>query len=126
MHERDAVLVDPGLGVRALADPQRLLEERVEGLADLPVGLGHGEGVAHLAEHLGFPDGHRVETAGDGEGVGDGALVVAHVEVVGEHLGAVGQVVGRRGDRGADETPAASASASPIAATAGWKAGTSA
>ena len=89
VHERDAVLVDVGLGVGPLADPQGLLEERVERLAHLAVELGRGEGVAHLAEHLGLTDGHRVEAAGDGEGVRDSPLVVAHVEVVGEHLGAV-------------------------------------
>ena len=73
LHERDAVLVDVGLGVGTLADPQGALEERVERLAHLPAALGPGERVAHLAEDLGLADGHRVEPAGDGEGVGDGA-----------------------------------------------------
>ena len=73
--------VDVGLGVGALADAQRLLEEGVEGRADGAELLAEAERVAGLAEDLGLADGHRVEAGRDLEEVGDGAVVVVDVEV---------------------------------------------
>ena len=74
--------VDAGLGVGALADAQGLLEQRAQRAAGLAVGLGRAQGVAQLAEDLALADGHRVQAAGDREGVGDRAVLVVHVEVL--------------------------------------------
>ena len=73
--------VDVGLGARALADAQRLLEEHVEGGSDGAELLAHPQRVAGLAEDLALADDHRVEPGGDVEEVGDRAVVVVDVEV---------------------------------------------
>ena len=79
--------VDVGLGVRALADAQGLLEEGVEGRADGAVLLAHAQRLAGLAEDLALADDHRVEAGRDLEEVGDRALVVVDVEVRQQGLG---------------------------------------
>ena len=79
--------VDVRLGPGPLADPQRLLEEHVEGRTDGADLLPGAERVAGLAEDLALADGHRVETGDDLEEVGDGAVVVVHVEVRDHRLG---------------------------------------
>ena len=63
-----ATPVDVGLGVRPLADPQRLLEERVEGRPDWCRLLAHAQRLADLAEDLALADHHRVEPGGDVKG----------------------------------------------------------
>ena len=73
--------VDVGLGARALADPERLLEQHVEGRADGAELLAEPERVAGLAEDLALADGHRVEPGRDLEQVRDRAVVVVDVEV---------------------------------------------
>ena len=73
--------IDRRLGVRTLADPQRLLEEGVEGRADAAVLLALAQRLAGLAEDLSLADHHRVETGGHLEEVGDRAVVVVDVEV---------------------------------------------
>ena len=64
--------------------------------------LGLGSAVAHLAEDLRLADGHRVQAAGDGEGVGDGPVLVVDVEVVAQLVardpGHLGEGVGEVGD----------------------------
>ena len=73
--------VDVGLGAGALADPERLLEQHVEGRADGAELLAEPERVAGLAEDLALADGHRVEPGRDLEQVRDRAVVVVDVEV---------------------------------------------
>ena len=73
--------VDVGLGVGALADPQRLLEEHVEGGSDGAELLAEPQGLAGLAEDLALADGHRVQPGRDLEQVRDRAVVVVDVEV---------------------------------------------
>ena len=79
--------VDVGLGAGALADPQGLLEQHVEGGADGAELLPEAQRLAGLAEDLALADRHRVEAGGDVEEVGDGAVVVVHVEVRQDRLG---------------------------------------
>ena len=79
--QRRCGAVDVGLGARALADPQRLLEQHVEGRADGAELLAEPERVAGLAEDLALADGHRVEPGRDLEQVRDRAVVVVDVEV---------------------------------------------
>ena len=74
-------MVDVGLGVRPLADPQRLLEQGVQGGADRAELLADAERVAGLAEDLRLADHHRVQPGGDVEEVGHGPVVVVDVEV---------------------------------------------
>ena len=76
--------VDAGLGVAALADAQRLLEQRVEHRADGGLGLRAVQGVADLPEDLALAEDHRVQAGGDREEVGDRGVVVVHVDVLGE------------------------------------------
>ena len=85
--ERGSGPVDVGLGVGALADAQRLLEEGVERGPDGAVLLADAQRVAGLAEDLALADDHRVEAGGDLEEVGDRALVVVDVEVGQQRLG---------------------------------------
>ena len=85
--ERRGGAVDVGLGVRALADAQRLLEEHVEGGSDGAELLADPQRVAGLAEDLALADDHRVEPGGDVEEVGDRAVVVVDVEVGHQRLG---------------------------------------
>ena len=82
-----AALVDVGLGAGALADPERLLEQDVEGRADGAELLAEAERVAGLAEDLALADGHRVEPGRHLEQVRDGAVVVVDVEVRQHRLG---------------------------------------
>ena len=70
-----------GLGVSALADAQRLLEERVERRPDGAVLLAEAQRVAGLAEDLALPEDHRLQAGRDAEEVGHRALVVVDVEV---------------------------------------------
>ena len=86
-HQRGRGLVDAGLGVGSLADPQRLLEQHVEGGPHGAGLLAAGQRVSGLAEDLGLADGHRVEPGGDLEEVGHRAVVVVDVEVGQEILG---------------------------------------
>ena len=104
--------VDVGLGVRPLADAQRLLEQRVEGGADGAALLADPQRLAGLAEDLALADDHRVEAGGDVEQVGDRAVVVVDVEVRHDVLGAL---VGR-----------ARTSSRETASTLPWKRSTSA
>ena len=62
LHERTAHEVDPGLGVHALGDAQRLLEDGVERGADVTVVLGARERASHLPEDLRLPHRHGVKT----------------------------------------------------------------
>ena len=82
-----AAQVDVGLGAGALADPEGLLEQHVEGGADGAELLAEAERLAGLAEDLALADGHGVQAGGDLEEVGDGAVVVVHVEVRQDRLG---------------------------------------
>ncbi len=111
-------LVDAGLGVRPLADPQRLLHQLVQQPAG-GVGLGgRVVGVAELAEDLRLADDHRVEPGGHPERVPHGRLVVVHVEVagqlggrdaglLGEHVADVAEAAVEAGDRRVDLDPVA-------------------
>ena len=75
--------------MRPLADPQRLLEQRVEGRADVRRDVWRARRArAHLAEDLGLADGHRVQPAGDREDVRDGAVLVVDVEVLAQLVAA--------------------------------------
>ncbi|MGX1118916.1 hypothetical protein RKD37_004279 [Streptomyces ambofaciens] len=98
--------VDAGLGVGALADPQRLLEQVVQ---EPPGGvqvLGAGQRVLYLAEDLPLADHHRVKPAGHREQVVDGPVLVVHVEVGGQLLQAdaavPGEQRGQLGDTGVE------------------------
>ncbi len=86
-HQGGGRAVDLGLGVRALADAQRLLEERVEGRPDGAVLLAQAQRVTGLAEDLALADDHRLQAGRDAEEVGHRALVVVDVEVREELLG---------------------------------------
>ena len=57
-----AALVDVGLGVGPLADPERLLEERVQGGPDRAGLLADAQRVPGLAEDLPLADDHRVQS----------------------------------------------------------------
>ncbi|GAB3797475.1 hypothetical protein GCM10027605_07510 [Micromonospora zhanjiangensis] len=110
--------VDTGLGVRPLADPQRLLHQLVQQPAG-GVHLGRRVvRVAELTEDLRLADHHRVESGGHPEGVLDGGAVVVHVEVVGqagrllpgvrgEHRADVAEPAVEAGDGGVDLDPVA-------------------
>ena len=85
--DRRGGVVDVGLGVRPLADAQRLLEEHVERRTDGSRGLPVTERLADLPEDLALTDHHRVEAGGDGEEVRHRGVVVVHVEVRQQLLG---------------------------------------
>ena len=104
-HQRCAGLVDAGLGVGTLANPQRVLDEVVELAAERALVLRGAQRCTHLAEDLRLTDHHGVEAAGHREQVLDGAVLVVDVEVRDE-------LVGR--------TPVARARPSVAASTAGW------
>ena len=87
--------VDVGLGVRALAHAQGLLEQRVQRRADGGGVLADAQRLAGLAEDLALAEHHRVEAGRDVEEVGDGAVVVVHVEVL-EHVVGAGRRRARR------------------------------
>ncbi len=80
-HQGRAGSVDAGLGMRPLADPQRLLEQVVKQPSGRAGVLGGPQGDLDLAEDLRLADHHRVETAGDREQVLDGPVLVVHVQV---------------------------------------------
>ncbi len=80
-YERGANAVDARLRVRALAHPQRLLEELVEHPPGSAAVLSGAQGRTELAEDLRLADDHGVQAAGDGEQVVDGAVLVVDVEV---------------------------------------------
>ena len=78
--QRTAGTVDPGLAVRPLADPERGLEQLVQGRPG-PVVTGRRVGLAQLPEDLRLADHHRVQPAGDLEQVQDRLPLPVHVEV---------------------------------------------
>ena len=96
--------VDVGLGVRALADAQGLLEQHVERGADGAGLLADAQRLAGLAQDLALAEHHRVQPGGDVEQVRDRAVVVVHVEVR-QHL--VGRLAGALADHPRDRLDAA-------------------
>ena len=100
--ERGRGQVDVGLGVRALAHPQRLLEEHVQSGADRAALLPEAQRVAGLAQDLALTDDHRVEAGGDVEEMGDRTVVVVHVEVRDDVLGRLPRVLAQQSRDGLD------------------------
>ena len=85
-HHGGAGLVDIGLGVHALARPQRGLRQRVNARADRAL-LGSGLiGAAHLADDLLLAHHHRIQAGGHGHEVLGRGVGIAHVEVVAQLL----------------------------------------
>jgi hypothetical protein len=89
--------IDAGLGVRALADAQRLLHQLVQQPTDALRLDGRLVCLAQLAEDLRLADHHRIETGGDPEGVVDRGLVVVDVEVRRQFAGGPTRVPGEHG-----------------------------
>ncbi|MCW2715898.1 MAG: hypothetical protein JWN88_2945 [Frankiales bacterium] len=79
-HQRAPGAVDARLAVGALADPQRALEQLVQGGPGRLVADGR-VGAPQLPEDLRLTDHHRVEPAGDLEQVEDRGALPVHVEV---------------------------------------------
>jgi hypothetical protein len=97
-HDRGAQLVQTGLGVHSLADPQGGLDQLVQRAAHSARVARGGVRGADLAEDLGLADDHRVQPGGDREQVLDRRARVVDVqrvvEVRGLHPGLAGQHVG--------------------------------
>lgn len=100
LHHRGAVTADGGVGLHALADPQRTLSQFVQAATGLTVLDGHLERLPELPQDLLIAHDHRVEATGDPEGMPDRGILVVDVQVGGQLVrrqpGTLGQ---NRGDR---------------------------
>ena len=94
-HHGGAGLVDIGLGVDALAGPQRGLRQRVDARADRALLRGGLVGAAHLADDLLLAYHHGIQAGGHGHQVLGRGVGIAHVEVVAQlllsHAGNLGE-----------------------------------
>jgi hypothetical protein len=85
--------------VDPLANPNRLLKQRVEDRAHGLVRLGKRQGALHLPENLALTDHQRIKTGRHRERMGDRTLVEEHrtqgPQLAAAQAGDVGEKLGR-------------------------------